>query len=74
MTREVLTSRAANNEVVGLPERHDVGRATDRITLPPRELFFSAEEQIATTYHEVSHYADLRIMPRFLACLLCVVR
>jgi antirestriction protein ArdC len=28
---------------------------TDRITLPPRELFISAEEQIATTYHEVSH-------------------
>jgi antirestriction protein ArdC len=28
---------------------------TDRITLPPRQLFISAEEQIATTYHEVSH-------------------
>ena len=28
---------------------------TDRITLPPRELFISAEEQMATTYHEVSH-------------------
>ena len=28
---------------------------TDRITLPPRELFISAEEQIATTYHEISH-------------------
>jgi len=30
-------------------------RVTDRITLPSRELFISAEEQIATTYHEVSH-------------------
>jgi antirestriction protein ArdC len=28
---------------------------TDRITLPPRELFISAEEQVATTYHEMSH-------------------
>ena len=28
---------------------------TDRITLPPRELFISAEEQMATTYHEISH-------------------
>ena len=28
---------------------------TDRITLPPHELFISTEEQIATTYHEVSH-------------------
>ncbi len=36
---------------------------TDRITLPPRELFISTEEQVATTYHEMSHYADLRIMP-----------
>jgi len=31
---------------------------TDRITLPPRELFISAEEQIATTYHEVSLVSD----------------
>ena len=30
---------------------------TDRITLPPRELFISAEEQMATTYHEMSHAA-----------------
>ena len=28
---------------------------TDRITLPPRELFISIEEQMATTYHEMSH-------------------
>jgi antirestriction protein ArdC len=28
---------------------------TDRITLPPREVFISAEEQMATTYHEISH-------------------
>jgi antirestriction protein ArdC len=28
---------------------------TDRINLPSRELFISAEEQIATSYHEMSH-------------------
>jgi antirestriction protein ArdC len=27
---------------------------TDRITLPPREMFESAEEEIATTYHELA--------------------
>jgi antirestriction protein ArdC len=34
---------------------------TDRITLPPRALFISGEEQAATTYHEISHYADIGI-------------
>jgi len=28
---------------------------TDRITLPPRELFISAEEEAATTTHELAH-------------------
>jgi len=43
------------------PEIHYAGSKafyssiTDRITLPPRELFISTEEQIATTYHEMSH-------------------
>jgi antirestriction protein ArdC len=36
----------------------------DRITLPPRERFTSAEEFYATWNHEASHYADFRIMPR----------
>jgi len=27
----------------------------DRVTLPPRELFENAEEEIATTYHELAH-------------------
>jgi antirestriction protein ArdC len=40
---------------------------TDCITLPPRELFISAEEHFATLAHEVIHYADFRIMPRFFA-------
>ncbi|MGH7778473.1 MAG: ArdC-like ssDNA-binding domain-containing protein [Candidatus Binataceae bacterium] len=36
---------------------------TDRITLPPRELFSSTEEFYATLNHETIHYADFRIMP-----------
>ena len=39
---------------------------TDRITLPRRELFSSAEEFFGTLAHEASHYADFRIMPCFL--------
>jgi antirestriction protein ArdC len=38
---------------------------TDRITLPPRELFSSAEEYYVTALHETVHYADFPIMPRF---------
>jgi len=50
------------------PEIHYAGSKafyssiTDRITLPPRELLISTEEQMATTYHEMSHYADIGIM------------
>jgi antirestriction protein ArdC len=42
---------------------------TDRITLPPRELFVSVEEFYATALHETVHYVDFRIMPngRYLA-------
>jgi antirestriction protein ArdC len=36
----------------------------DRITLPPRELFASTEEIYACLFHEVSHYADFRVMLR----------
>ncbi len=43
----------------------------DRITLPPRELFSSAEELYATLNHEGSHYADFRIMPRNRKRALC---
>jgi antirestriction protein ArdC len=37
---------------------------TDRVTLPPPELFISSEEYFASCYHELIHYADFRIMPR----------
>lgn len=35
----------------------------DRVTMPPRELFTTAEEYYATLLHELTHYADNRIMP-----------
>jgi hypothetical protein len=35
---------------------------TDRVTLPPRELFTSAEEFYATALHETIHYADIGII------------
>jgi antirestriction protein ArdC len=37
----------------------------DRVTMPPTELFTSSEEYYATLLHELTHYADFRIMPRF---------
>jgi antirestriction protein ArdC len=64
---------AAERIIAGMPNPPEIEYAgdkafynpvTDRITLPPRELFISAEEQTATTYHELAHYADFRIMPR----------
>jgi antirestriction protein ArdC len=65
---------AVEKIIAGIPNPPEIVRAgskacyspiTDRITLPPRELFESAAEDAATTLHELSHYADLRIMPRF---------
>ena len=66
---------AAERIIAGMPNPPEIERAgskafyssiTDRITLPPRELFISAEEEIATRVHEYSHYADFGIMPRCL--------
>ncbi len=64
---------AAERIIAGMPNPPEIQYAgskafysgvTDRIALPPRELFISAEEQVATTYHELIHHADFRIMPR----------
>jgi antirestriction protein ArdC len=50
--------------IAGMPNAPEIVRAgskacyspiTDRITLPPRELFESAAEDAATTLHELSH-------------------
>ena len=55
---------AAERIIAGMPNPPEIERAgskafyssiTDRITLPPRELFISAEEEIATRLHEYSH-------------------
>ena len=63
-THEHDPIEAAERIIAGMPNPPEIQYAgskafynsvTDRIILPPRELFISAEEQIATTYHEVSH-------------------
>ncbi len=55
---------AAERIIAGMPNPPEIERAgskafyssmTDRITLPPRELFISAEEEAATLFHECSH-------------------
>ena len=65
---------AAERIIVGMPNPPEIQYAgaqafyspmTDRITLPPRESFLGAAELYATAFHEICHYADCRIMPRF---------
>ena len=55
---------AAERIIAGMPNPPEIQRAgskafyssiTDRITLPPRELFTSAEEEVATRIHEIIH-------------------
>src|SRR5229473_2729870 len=55
---------AAERIIAGMPNPPDIQYAgskafysptTDRITLPPRELFTSAEEEVATRLHEICH-------------------
>jgi antirestriction protein ArdC len=64
---------AAERIIAEMPNPPEIVRAgskayyssiTDRITLPPRELFETPKEEAATTMHELGHYADSRIMPR----------
>ena len=73
-THEHDPIEAAERIIAGMPNPPEIQHAgskafyspiTDRITLPPRELFASAEEYYATALHETVHYADFRIMPRF---------
>jgi antirestriction protein ArdC len=55
---------AAERIIAGMPNPPEIQRAgskalyssiTDRVTLPPRELFISAEEEVATRLHEYSY-------------------
>jgi antirestriction protein ArdC len=57
---------AVEKIVTGMPNPPEIVRGgskafyspiTDRITLPPRKLFISAEEEACTTLHECSHAA-----------------
>ena len=60
---------AAERIIAGMPNPPEIQYAgskafyssiTDRITLPPRDLFISAAEHFATLAHELSHYAAFR--------------
>ncbi len=73
-THEHDPIEAAERIIADMPNRPEIqytgskafySSTTDRITLPPRELFTSAEEFYATALHETVHYADFRIMPSF---------
>ena len=55
---------AVEQIIAGMPNPPEIVRAgskafyspvTDRVTLPPRELFISAEEEACTAAHELSH-------------------
>jgi len=57
---------AVEKIIAGMPNPPEIVRGgskafyspiTDRITLPPRELFISAEEEAATTTHELVHFS-----------------
>ena len=56
-------------EASGIEIRHDQADrafyrpATDRIHLPGRESFSSADAYFSTALHELGHYAGSRIMP-----------
>ena len=72
-THEHDPIEAAERIIAAMPNPPEIQHAgskafyspiTDRITLPPRELFASAEEYYATALHETVHYADSRIMLR----------
>jgi len=61
---------AAERIIVNMPNPPEIEYAgskafyslsADRITLPPRELFISAEEHLGTWAHEASRYADIGI-------------
>jgi len=75
-TRQHDPIEAVEKIVAEMPNPPEIVRAgstafyspiTDRVTLPPRELFISSDEEAATTIHELVHYADFRIMPRIFA-------
>jgi antirestriction protein ArdC len=72
-THEHDPIEAADQIVAGMPNppaiEHPGTKAfysttADPITMPPRNLFVSAEEYGSTVLHELTHYADSRIMPR----------
>jgi antirestriction protein ArdC len=47
-------------------------RINDTVTVPPRNLFVSAEEYGSTILHELTHYAEFRIMRRYFTTNRCL--
>jgi antirestriction protein ArdC len=63
-THEHDPIEAAERIIAAMPDPPEIVRAgskafyspiTDRVTLPPRKLFISAEEEACTAAHEISH-------------------
>ena len=63
-THEHSPIEALEKIIAGMPNPPEIVRASakafyspiaDRVTLPPRELFISAEEEACTAAHEISH-------------------
>ena len=63
-THEHDPIEAVEKIIAGMPNPPEIVRAgakafyspiSDRVTLPPRELFVSAEEEACTPAHEISH-------------------
>jgi antirestriction protein ArdC len=61
--------KAAEQIIAGMPNPPEIVRAgtrafyspiTDRVTVPPRELFTSPEEEACTIFHEISHAAGAK--------------
>jgi antirestriction protein ArdC len=74
--RQIDPIEACEKILAGMPSPPEIHHAgdkafysptTDRITMPPRVLFDSAEDYWCTLWHESGHYADPRIMPRMFA-------
>jgi antirestriction protein ArdC len=64
---KILANMPNPPEIVHTGDEAFYSPTSDRVTMPPRSLFDSAEEYWSTFWHECGGYADFRIMPR---CLL----
>jgi antirestriction protein ArdC len=52
---KIIAGMPSPPEIVRVGSKAFYSPITDRVTLPPRELFISAEEEACTAAHEISH-------------------